>query len=98
MTLAVDKTTDTALTANDYLVGDEDAHPNLLEFKGLWALGVSAHLYAETPLVVRLYERDNRVTVRVGGDSAELYLYLPADQIDRLITLLTAARKRLPSA
>jgi hypothetical protein len=104
MTVTTDKTTDNdagntaevALSANDYLLGRGEREPDLSKYTLPWSLGIDAHVYQRTPLMVRVYDDENRVTLRVGGGyCADLHLYLAADQIDRLIVLLTAARQRL---
>jgi hypothetical protein len=56
---------------------------------------VNFHLRAETPVVACTHSREDRITVSLGGTSDDLTLFLPADQLDRLITVLTAARERL---
>jgi hypothetical protein len=58
-------------------------------------VGVSVHLRAETPVLVRLWPDQNRAVVSIGMHRAGVDLFVDADQIDRLITLLTATRQRL---
>ena len=98
MTVTVDKNADVPLSANDYLLSRHEHGPDLVRFALPWTLGVNVHLREDMPIQVRVYDEDNRITVKFGGFSADVDVYLPADQIDRLIHLLIAARDRLRTA
>lgn len=83
------------LTAHDHIVMDNASGPDLLKYHTL-SLNVSFHLRAGTPIVVRVYQDQARTVVNFGGSSTFMDLYLKSDQLDRLITLLTVARRHLP--
>lgn len=82
------------LTDNDHLVGDGETGPYFPTDLSI-SLGADVHLRSETPIVVRLHTDQQRAVVRFGVCRACLDLFADAGQIDRLITVLTAAKARL---
>jgi hypothetical protein len=84
-----------ALTSNDYVVSADDPRPNVSDIPMSWAMSVNYHFWPDTPVVACVYDDEDRITVSLGGVHDDLTLYLPADQLDRLIAVLTAARRRL---
>jgi hypothetical protein len=95
VTIAPENPVHVPLTDNDHILTEEGGEPDLSRFALRWSLGVSFHLRPDTPAQVRVYESESRAVLRLGGFSTDLDVYLPADQIDRLITLLTATRAHL---
>jgi len=91
----IDIRADAPLTEHDHIVDDEGTYPDLDGFYLPWGLSVSLHLRAATPIVVRVHTDEHRAVVRFGANSAQTDLFVNADQLDRLITVLTAARTRL---
>jgi hypothetical protein len=80
---------------NDYVLGSTEARPSISSTPTPWGMSVNFHLRTETPVVACAYDDENRITVSLGGTADDLTLFLPADQLDRLITVLRAARERL---
>jgi hypothetical protein len=81
------------LTAHDHILtraGRDLDSPDLP-----YALGVSMHLYPDTPIFVRLHQRDHRAMVQLGYVRAEVALFTSADQVDRLAVLFAHVRDRL---
>jgi hypothetical protein len=98
MTVAPVNPAAAALSEHDRIVAAGDYEPRGTNILLPWALGVDFHLRADTPVTVRLYPAEKRVTIRLGCYPAELDLYASADRLDRLITVLAAARQRLAAA
>lgn len=84
-----------ALTDNDYIITRPEDEPDLIRFALPWAIDVSLHVRAETPIVVHLYPTEFRAMVRFGGFSDRVDVFLSTEQIDRLINVLTVARSCL---
>jgi hypothetical protein len=95
MTVTVGTPAGSPLSANDYLLGRDEYGPDLSKYALPWSVDVNVHVRNGSPIEARVYDDEDRITVKVGAFSAQVLLYLPADQIDRLIALLTAARQRL---
>ena len=91
----IDIRPDVPLTEHDHIVDDERIYPDLHGYYLPWDLSVSLHLRATTPIVVRVHADEHRAVVRFGANSAQTDLFVKADQLDRLIAVLTAARTRL---
>jgi hypothetical protein len=97
MTVTAETTNPLQLTDHDYIIGTGDPAPSIDELsRGRWVFGTNFHLYPDTPVRLRVYEDERRVVVQFGNHAAGLDLYANADQLDRLIILLSAARQRLP--
>jgi len=94
-TSTVPMSADPVLTDHDYIIGDGQPYPDLSGCYLPFAMGFTLHLRDTTPIVVRVHESKRRVVVSFGANSVEADLFLKADQLDRLITVLTAARGRL---
>ena len=84
-----------SLGDNDYVVTAEEPRPSLTSSPAAWGMSVNFHLRAETPLLACVYRDQDRITVGLGGVADDLTLFLHTDQLDRLITVLHAARRRL---
>lgn len=81
------------LTANDHILtraGIDLDSPQIP-----YALGTTINLYPDTPIFVRIHQRDHRAVVQLGYSRAEIALYLDAVQVDRLATLFAHVRHRL---
>jgi hypothetical protein len=98
MTVAPVNPATAALSEHDRIIAAGDYEPRGTDILLPWALGIDFHLRSDTPVTVRLYPTEARVTIRLGSYPAELDLYASADRLDRLITVLTAARQRLTEA
>jgi hypothetical protein len=97
MTVTAQTTNPIQLTNHDHIIATGDADPlGSRRAVSDWALSASLHLYADTPIRVRVYDHEDRAVIRFGTHGADLDVYANAGQLDRLITLLSAARQRLP--
>ena len=83
------------LTDNDYVVTADEPRPSITSVATPWSMSVNFHLRPQTPVLACVYRDENRVTVSFGGSTDDLTLYLQAEQIDRLVAVLRAARRRL---
>jgi hypothetical protein len=84
-------------TKRDYVVTSDQPRPRITDVAVPWSMSVNYHLCADTPVVVCVYTDADRITVGFGGATDDLTLFVPADQIDRLMLLLRTARRRLSS-
>jgi hypothetical protein len=92
---ATEATGQAGLTDLDAIISAGEREPDQYACDLPLHVGVSVHLRAETPVQVRLWPDQNRAVVSIGMHRAGVDLFVDADQIDRLITLLTATRQRL---
>jgi hypothetical protein len=96
MTVTAETTNRSQLTDHDHIDMTGDNWSDASDYALPWSQSTSFHVRPQTPIRVRVHEDQNRVVVRLGAMCADLDVYANADQLDRLITLLSAARQRLP--
>jgi hypothetical protein len=84
-------------------LGELTAHDHILTRAGRdldspelpYAMGLSMHLYPDTPIFVRLHKREHRAVVQLGFTRAETALYTSAAEVERLAVLFAHVRDRL---
>ena len=62
-----------------------------------YSMCLSLHLYANTPIFVRIIKDQNRAVMQFGHVRAETALFANAAQVQRLATLFAHVSKRLPT-
>jgi hypothetical protein len=78
------------------LVDDPTDGDSFYRYHRPWGTYVNLHMRAACPVVVEIYPDEDRAVVKLGPrTAADLMLYLPAAQIDRLIDILIVTRNAL---
>lgn len=58
-------------------------------------LSTGVHIAADTALTFTSYSDEDRIVVRLGEVGADVMVFLPRTEIDRLVAVLTRARESL---
>mgnify|MGYP001386520528 CR=1 FL=1 len=84
------------LTEYDEVLGADEQSTLSRDDPLRWVLNVTFFLYPETPVQVRVYPKRDQAVIRLGGRYAgQVAIDVDAEQLDRLINVLTVARDRL---
>ncbi len=84
-----------SLTDHDMVVNAKSRRAVLPASDTPLQLSVAVSPRPQTPILARIYPTEQRIVLSLGTSRTDLVLFLPVDQLDRLINVLTTARERL---